>query len=503
MPVASLFLESRSISIPFGDPEDSPETETICGLGNRKNFLFNAVLDDNGVEVYDSSVHLIRELKKADIRIGVASSSKNCKPVLEKAGLLHLFETRVDGVVSAEIGLKGKPEPDIFTVACDRVGVPYHRSIIVEDAVSGVQAGRNGNFGLVIGVAREDNIEELKRNGADIVVTDLAEINIDRINNWFERGIEDDSWQLKYFDYDPENERTRETLLTTGNGYFGTRGAMIESIPNKINYPATYIAGVYNRLTSIVSGREVENEDIVNVINWLPVSFKIEDGEWFTPGVTPNQTILQIERDLDFRNGLFSREMTLEDTSGKKTLLRSERFVSMDNPHCAGIKYCIRPLNYSARITIMSGLSGDHINDGVERYNQLEQKHLEPVGSSSDKEYCSLEVRTVSSKIHILATAKHQIQTANDVSVKNTAGPERATIKYSFQAVQGRETTLEKLVVIGTSMDADKSIFKKELDELLSHQDKFSTTFNLSANKWRAIWSKIDIIIGGDRKSVV
>ena len=113
------FLESRGIDIPFGDPSDDPDMETVCGLGNKKNIMFNKVLDDDGVEVYESSVKMLEGLKAAGVRIGVASSSKNCKPVLECAGLLHYFETRVDGVVSAEIGLQGKPEPDIFTTACD------------------------------------------------------------------------------------------------------------------------------------------------------------------------------------------------------------------------------------------------------------------------------------------------------------------------------------------------------------------------------------------------
>ena len=170
------FLESRGIEIPFGDPSDSPEAETACGLGNRKNLTFNQILERDGVELYDSTLELIHDLKKEGIRIGVASSSKNCKAVLESAGLLDLIETRVDGVVSAELGLQGKPEPDIFTTACDNLGVEYAASVVVEDAVSGVQAGRKGNFGLVLGVAREDNSRELLANGADIAVDDIAKL---------------------------------------------------------------------------------------------------------------------------------------------------------------------------------------------------------------------------------------------------------------------------------------------------------------------------------------
>lgn len=180
------FLESRGIDIPYGDPSDLPGAETCCGLGNRKNEAFNEVLEKEGVQVYPSTVALINELKKAGIKLGVASSSKNCKPVLERVNLLDVFEARVDGVVSAELGLHGKPEPDIFTTACDIAGAKYNKSIVVEDAVSGVQAGAKGNFGLTIGIARENNRQELEEGGADIVVEDLEEINgIEGLNKIF------------------------------------------------------------------------------------------------------------------------------------------------------------------------------------------------------------------------------------------------------------------------------------------------------------------------------
>ena len=131
------FLESRGIHIPFGDPSDDVALETVCGLGNRKNITFNEVLQRDGVSVYESTVQMIHDLKKAGIKVGVASSSKNCEAVLEAAGLMPLIETRVDGVVSAEMGLKGKPEPDIFTTAAANLGVKPHNAIVVEDAVSG------------------------------------------------------------------------------------------------------------------------------------------------------------------------------------------------------------------------------------------------------------------------------------------------------------------------------------------------------------------------------
>jgi beta-phosphoglucomutase family hydrolase len=143
------FLESRNIHLEYGDPSDDGVEETICGLGNRKNAAFNEVLEREGVQTYPSTVMFMENLRQAGLRVGVASSSKNCEAVLIAAGLTHLVETRVDGVVSAETGLKGKPEPDIFLTAAANLGIKPDRCVVVEDASSGVAAGRKGNFGLM------------------------------------------------------------------------------------------------------------------------------------------------------------------------------------------------------------------------------------------------------------------------------------------------------------------------------------------------------------------
>jgi len=177
------FLKSRGINLPFGDPADDPQQETVCGLGNRKNQFFNQVLENDGVGLYDSTIKLIHTLLAQGVKIGVATSSKNCVRILKQAGITHLFATRVDGVVAAELGLNGKPEPDIFTLASSNLGVKPQRAIVVEDAVSGVQAGAKGNFALVIGVARENNARELHANGANVVVTDLSEMTVNEMNH--------------------------------------------------------------------------------------------------------------------------------------------------------------------------------------------------------------------------------------------------------------------------------------------------------------------------------
>ena len=173
--VAAL-LASREIELPWGDPSDGPDAETVCGLGNRKNAMFGEVLARDGVKPYPGSVQLLDALDERGTRMAIVSSSANAPDVLRAAGLLDRFETVVDGAVAKEQGLPGKPRPDTYAYAADTLGVPHRRSVVVEDAVSGVQAGAAGDFAYVVGVDRGAGAETLRDNGADVVVSDLAEL---------------------------------------------------------------------------------------------------------------------------------------------------------------------------------------------------------------------------------------------------------------------------------------------------------------------------------------
>jgi len=495
------FLESRGIEMEYGDPDDDPAMETVCGLGNRKNLMFNTILDEEGVQVYDSTVKMIHQLKNLGVRIGVASSSKNCKPVLEAAGLLDLFETRIDGVVSAELGLHGKPEPDIFTTACDRLGAEYHRSVVVEDAVSGVQAGRNGNFGLVLGVAREDNANDLKANGGDIVVEDLSEISIEDINEWFDKGIDEDSWCLQYYDYDYEKERSREALLAVGNGYFGTRGSLEESRANEVNYPGTYISGLYNRLVSRVAGKDIENEDFVNIPNWLPVKFRIGKGEWFSFEPEPKMRIRKVKRKLNFKNGELSREMELEDENGNITLVKSSRFAGMHYKHIAALKYTVVPVNYEGEITLRSELVGNHINAGVKRYSELNQEHLSHLSEKIEGNRSFIRVKTTNSNVLIKLAARHILDGSEDLDdmMNCECSRGKACQDFTVKADQGKEVVLEKLVSIYTSQDKKVTIPEKHSRKAIDKMVDYDGELELSAKSWENIWNELDISVDGDR----
>jgi beta-phosphoglucomutase family hydrolase len=170
------FLTSRGIQLPEGSPDDSPQAETVRGLGNRKNDLVSEIIDEIGVQPYEGSIQFIHQLRRKGFKTAVVTSSENCAAVLKSAKLDTFFEVRVDGNMIQTQQLAGKPAPDTFLVAAKLLEVEPKRAVVIEDAISGVQAGCNGNFGLVIGVARQGNTEELKHHGAQLVVRDLDEL---------------------------------------------------------------------------------------------------------------------------------------------------------------------------------------------------------------------------------------------------------------------------------------------------------------------------------------
>lgn len=170
------FLASRGIVIPDGSPDDPPTAVTVHGLGTRKNDLVLELIRQRGVEAYAGSVQFVEAVRDAGLRRAVVSASRNCREVLVAADIEHLFEVRVDGVVAGETGLRGKPAPDTFLAAAAALGVDPAHAAVFEDAIAGVQAGRAGSFGWVVGVDRVGQADALRRHGADVVVGDLSEL---------------------------------------------------------------------------------------------------------------------------------------------------------------------------------------------------------------------------------------------------------------------------------------------------------------------------------------
>ena len=170
------FLAARGLTLPDGDPDDDPSTESVYGLGNRKNELFQQTIQQDGVKVFDGSRRYLEAVTAAGLTVAVVSSSANTREVLEVTGLDKFVQQRVDGVTMRQENIAGKPAPDSFLRAAELLGVKPAEGAVFEDALAGVEAGRGGDFGFVVGVDRVGQAEALRGKGADIVVTDLAEL---------------------------------------------------------------------------------------------------------------------------------------------------------------------------------------------------------------------------------------------------------------------------------------------------------------------------------------
>jgi trehalose/maltose hydrolase-like predicted phosphorylase/beta-phosphoglucomutase-like phosphatase (HAD superfamily) len=498
-------------------------------VGDIKDAWINDKLKDDSVEIeiFQHTVDMIREAKEKGVRVAIASSSKNAKKVLKKAQLFDLFDEHliIDGIVREEMGLKGKPSPDIFVEAARRMGVPVHRAIVFEDAVSGVEAGRKGNFGLVVGLARAGNQQELKKNGADIVLTDIGDMAypLEEMNNWYKKGLKKTCQRLTYIgtpmEKDPEADpeklkarfRAEQALQTVGNGFFCTRGADYEEEqgPDSWGYAGTYFSTIRNTRKSVIEGQPVYNEDLVNCINWLPVTFKIDDSNWFQPHETE---LLRYEKDLSFRDGSFTRTLIFRNQNGKETEVVARHCVSMADKHLAAVEYRVTPINYSGVLNVKTGLHADHINDGVGRYARLDQQHLARIAEGGELNGTSfVRVRTNPSQVpgkdlkpaEIAAVAQIVVELGGE-KLKPTFDVEtadrRVDTSFRHKVAQGQTLTVYKIVGLHTKKNTieNRSILKKA-HGTIADVASFPEVLGPSAAKWAEIWDKTAVDVVGDR----
>ncbi|MEF8823377.1 MAG: trehalose-phosphatase [Desulfohalobiaceae bacterium] len=739
------FLDSRGISLPYGNVDDSPEAETVCGLGNHKNRIFNQSLQQKGVDVYETSVDLIHQLRSRTFRIAVVSSSKNCQTVLDAANIGHLFDVRVDGIDIEHNDLKGKPEPDSFEEAARLLDVSPSRSVLFEDAISGVQAGRKGNFGMVVGVDRTGVEGQLREAGADIVVKDLGEIDlrddvqrlphgliffeeirkrfedkrvavfldydgtltpivsrpedailsqdmrnilhsltekctvaiisgrgladarqlvdvkgvyfagshgfeiegpggvhmeveeareslpaldqaesdlnselaeidgaqverkkfsiavhyrnvdqdrvpeveacVDRVLErakglrkgagkkvfelapdipwhkgwavrWLLRELELDqygvvpiyigddvtdenafhalskrgitlvvanesrpteakyrlesvgevrdflsmlyaylrnwrTWSLDYDEYVPELEGLRESLCTLGNGYFATRGAAPEAKADAIHYPGTYLAGGYNRLQTEMGGRIIENEDLVNMPNWLGLTFRFPGEEWFN---VDEMELVSYRKGVDLKNGVFYRSLHVRDRAGRETRIYHRRIVCMHSMHMAALETGIVPVNWSGDLEIRSSLDGQVDNSGVKRYQKLNNKHLEPVCTSEiDERTIGLQVQTNQSKLAVAQAARTEVfQQRKPLRVQRECRRESGYIAHDFRVelAENQGVRVEKIVSMYTSRDPAISEPFLEASEAVRSSGRLISLLRSHTQTWKHLWRR-------------
>ena len=482
------FLQSRGIALPLGTPEDGPDVHSVRALGNQKDRYFLQYLEQHGVEPYEAAIALVRKLRAQEIKTAVVSSSNNCAAVLKAAGIAQLFDARVDGTDITRLTLKGKPAPDAFLEAARRIGAEPSRIVVVEDAIAGVEAGRAGRFSCVIGVDRRGQAQALRDAGADVVVTNLAQVRV---------AVEPASaWSLVFEGFDPAQEGIREALCTLGNGYFATRGAAAWSVADDIHYPGTYLAGGYNRLRTDIAGRVVENEDLVNLPNWLALGWRIADENWFDARAV---TILSYRQELDLRHGMLVRSISFEDGQGRRSTLRERRLVSMADMHMSALEVSLTADNWSAGVTVCSAIDGRIVNAGAKLYRKFNNKHLEPVVSGvvgEDGVY--LLMRTCQSNMHAAqATRTRAFLDGQLVDVRRRVIEEPGYIGQELRVdlKQGATLVLEKLASFYTSRDHAISECGLEARKAVARAGRFDAVMADHVLAWKHLWRRFDVHI--------
>ncbi|MWJ29056.1 glycoside hydrolase family 65 protein [Halomonas sp. ZH2S] len=309
-------------------------------------------------------------------------------------------------------------------------------------------------------------------------------------------------WTLDYAGFDAHEEGLREALCTLGNGYFATRGANEEAEAGDIHYPGTYLAGGYNRLKTQIAGHEIENEDLVNMPNWLSLTFRPEGGEWFNLMAVE---ILDYDQTLDMKTGILQRDMRFRDRQGRETTLASRRLVHMQNPHLAAIEWRLKPENWSGRVTVRSALDGRVINAGVTRYRELASTHLAPLSSEQlDEHTIRLLVETNQSHLRVAQAARTQAYLGErQVDAERGLVQETGYIaqELSFEANQGQEMRIEKVIAMHTSRDRAISEPGLAVSHSVAQAGPFAELLASHAQKWQHLWYRCDLVLKGGGRS--
>jgi beta-phosphoglucomutase family hydrolase len=483
---AIAFLRSRGIDLPPGTESDPPGETSIRALAKLKDQYFMQALEHEGVQPFEAVVELLRTLRAQDLGIAVVSSSKNCARVLEAAGLSQLADTRVDGNDLAQYGLRGKPAPDSFVEAARRLGADVRRTVVVEDAIAGVEAARAGGFGYIIGVDRVGNSRALREAGAHEVVTSLAQIQV--------TTEPPSSWSLLYENFDPAREGIRESLCALGNGYFTTRGAAPWARADGVHYPGTYLAGGYNRLKTDIGDRTVENEALVNFPNWLTLRLRLDGEEWFDER---NVQLISYQQELDLRCGLLMRTITFEHGKGRRSTLRECRFVSMANMHAAALEITLKAENWSGRVTVHSALDGRVINAGAKLYERFNKQHLEPVSQEIlGEDQAVLHVRTSQSRIYLAEGMRTRVFRDGELlSPKRQAVVEPAYVgqEIDLDVAEGQTLRIEKLVFVYSSRDLAISEPRVAVSKALARATTFEDLRDAHKLAWKHLWRRFDV----------
>nr|WP_203610368.1 glycoside hydrolase family 65 protein [Streptomyces sp. SID8111] len=312
-------------------------------------------------------------------------------------------------------------------------------------------------------------------------------------------SVEVTGWTWEYEGYDPADERLRESLCTLGNGRFATRGALPECSADDVHYPGTYAAGCYDRLTSEVSGRRVENEDMVNLPNWLPLRFRLPGGDWLTPDT---ERVLDHREILHLSSGLLERQTRYALGGGRALRVRQERLVHMADPYLAALRTEFMPEGFSGPLEVEAALDGGVTNAGVARYRALDGRHLTHVHTgASDKDTVWLRCRTRTSDIRIALASRLLCEAP---VTDHTGGDDaRAVQRIALEPAEGHPATVDKVVALHTSHDPAISDPLHAAVDRVGRVAGFDELVESHRTAWGQLWRRGELDVPGEAGSIL
>ena len=503
----------------FGVPDVDARVEQYAA-GKQEHVV--RLIEQGRFMAFPDALRFILAVKAMGIRVAAASSSKNAGLFLERIRLdsfaaeqrldydfIHdgmTLQELFDADISGRDFPKGKPDPTIFLTAAQELGVRPADCFVVEDATSGIQAAKAAGM-AALGVARVGDEQLLEGAGADLVVTTLDDVSLRALTEGRleeRRAVAElrqrltqrppSVWTLVYDGFDPARQGLREALCALGNGYFVTRGALPEAEADGVHYPGTYVAGLYDRARTEIAGRTVENEDLVNVPNWLPLQFRVAGGAWFD---AQQADVLEHRLELDMRHGTLIRHLVWQDAEGRRTRVVQRRLVSMKDEHLAGLETTFTAENWSGTIQVRSGLDGRVVNAGVKRYHDLNPRHLQVLGQAEvDTETVDLQVQTIQSHVRVALAARTRLRRDGQVAEADrrlAEEPGFVAHELTFELEEGRPATVEKVVALYTSRDRAVSESRDDAQLTVAGAEDFQGLLARHEGAWNSLWNRFDI----------
>ena len=482
-------LRIRGLAVPPGRPDDGPEQLSIVGIAARKGLRYQELLADAGPARYESSISFLRELRAQGVMIAVATASLHGREVMRLAHLDDI-EALVDGRSARAMGLKGKPAPDTFVEAPRRLGLDPRACVVIEDALSGVAAAVEAGC-RVIALDRANRTREV--TGAEIVVSDLAEIRI------VGQGPLGDPMLLYQAEDESSAEGVRESLLTLGNGYFATRGARVSAHDDGVHYPGTYVAGIFDRMSSELQGRRLDEEVLVNVPNWLAFAASANGGEWLGE---PGSEIEHQSAILDMGSGVLERRYRMVDRAGQVSTFFERRIVSAADPHLAAISVDVTAENWSGSLELRAGIDGAVRDTETVEERLIGNRHLEITAAGCDEpDVAYLAVRTAQSEVTIAEASRFCI-TGSDVRPLFEMADRTVEQTVVLEVTESQRITYEKVLALYTSKDAAISSALESARSAARRAADFAELHRRHRQEWARTWARVAIDARDDSSDV-